>query len=446
METQNIEYKRSWHDDYLKWVCGFANAHGGKIYIGIDDAECVFGVLEYKELLEEIPNKVKNLMGISAEVNLLQKDGKNIVEIIVFPYSVPVSLRGRYYYRSGSVKQELTGSALNEFLLKRSGHTWDDVIEPRATIIEDIDEQTVEEFVRIATLENRLPTGVDHKNIEILFRKLKLTNKEGELTRAAILLFGKDPTRFFRCSILKIGRFRGVSLTDLIIHDQIEDNLFKMLDKTMELLRNKYLWSPVSYDGLVRKETLEIPDKALRETILNALIHKDYTSPSSINIRVYEPRVTVWNDGELTGLSVDDLKKEHDSYKRNPLLADIFYRAGYIEAWGRGTNIIVEECVKSGLDEPTFSLRQRGLEVSFNRNPMRLSDKGLEKPVVKLSERQQKAVDYIRTNGSINNKIYQNINNCSEATAKRDLKKLVETNLLKISGKTRKLIYVLIAQ
>jgi ATP-dependent DNA helicase RecG len=142
-EQQNIEYKSSWHDDYLKWIYGFANAQGDKIYIGKDDVGKVVGIENYKSLMDEIPNKIKNLMGITAKVNLLQEDSKDYIEIIVQPYSVPISLRGRYYCRSGSVKQELTGAALNEFLLKR----------------------------------------------------------------AAIILFGKNPCRFYPNVFVKIGRF-----------------------------------------------------------------------------------------------------------------------------------------------------------------------------------------------------------------------------------------------
>jgi ATP-dependent DNA helicase RecG len=127
-ESQNIEYKSSWHDDYLKWICGFANAQGGRIYIGKDDTGAVIGVEDSKRLMDDIPNKIKNLMGITAEVNLLEEDDKHFIEIVVQPYSVPISLRGRYYYRSGSVKQELTGTSLNEFLLKRAGLTWDEVV------------------------------------------------------------------------------------------------------------------------------------------------------------------------------------------------------------------------------------------------------------------------------------------------------------------------------
>jgi ATP-dependent DNA helicase RecG len=107
-ENLRNQYKSSWHEEYLDWICVFANAQGGKIYIGKDDNGNVVGIVDYKELMEKIPNKIKNLLGITAEVNLLQENGKHYIEIVVVPYSVPISLRGRYFYRTGSVKQELT--------------------------------------------------------------------------------------------------------------------------------------------------------------------------------------------------------------------------------------------------------------------------------------------------------------------------------------------------
>ena len=118
-EDQNIEYKESWHDDYLKWITGFANANGGTIFIGIDNEGNTVGVGDSHRLMEEIPNKVRNNLGILVEVNLQQTDGGDVIEIITPPYDVPISLRGRYYYRSGATKLELTGNPLTEFLLKK---------------------------------------------------------------------------------------------------------------------------------------------------------------------------------------------------------------------------------------------------------------------------------------------------------------------------------------
>ena len=172
-EQQNIEYKKSWHDDYLKWVCGFANAQGGVIFIGKDDNGTVVGIDGYKKLMDDIPNKIRNAIGIMIEVNLHEEAGKHFIEIVTHPYSVPISLRGRYYYRSGSTKQELTGASLNEFLLKKSGKTWDDVLESRASFV-DIDEKTVSIFLKASENAGRLPEN-EGLSLPELFEKLRLT-------------------------------------------------------------------------------------------------------------------------------------------------------------------------------------------------------------------------------------------------------------------------------
>jgi ATP-dependent DNA helicase RecG len=125
-EKQDTEFKSVRKDEYLEWVCGFTNANGGRIFVGIDNEGKVIGVENYEDLMELIPVKTRYLMGVAVEVNLLQKEDKYYIEVNVPKYSVPISLRGRYYYRSGSVKQELKGTALNEFLPKRVGLTWDD--------------------------------------------------------------------------------------------------------------------------------------------------------------------------------------------------------------------------------------------------------------------------------------------------------------------------------
>ena len=126
-ESQNIEYKESWHDEYLKWICGFANAQGGILYIGIDDNGVVRGVPNCKKLLEDIPNKVRNTLGIVVDVNSHQVEGCEYIEIIVEPQPYPISYYGEYHYCSGSTKQHLTGQQLNQFLMKRTGITWDSV-------------------------------------------------------------------------------------------------------------------------------------------------------------------------------------------------------------------------------------------------------------------------------------------------------------------------------
>jgi ATP-dependent DNA helicase RecG len=175
-ESQNIEYKSSWHEEYLDWICGFANAQGGKIHIGKDDNGNVIGIADYKDLMEKIPNKIKNQLGITAEVNLLQEDGKHYIEIVVTSYSIPISLRGRYFYRSGSVKQELTGAALNEFLLERIGKKWDSLPVPTAQV-EDLKPETFTFFKEKGIKSNRIDEDSRNDTPLQMLENLKLVNK-----------------------------------------------------------------------------------------------------------------------------------------------------------------------------------------------------------------------------------------------------------------------------
>jgi ATP-dependent DNA helicase RecG len=231
-EQQNIEYKSSWHDDYLKWICGFANAQGGQIYIGKDDEAHVVGLNDYKRLMDDLPNRIKNNLGITADVNLLQEEGVYYIEIVVQPYSVPISLRGRYYYRSGSVMQELTGASLNELLLKRAGLTWDELVEPRATFA-DIDEDSFRLYLQMAKEKGRMPE-MEGLTTEHIFEKLRLS-ENGQLKRAAIIMFGKDPVRFYPGAFVKIGRF-GKGDTDLRFQEVEEGNLIVLLRNVIEQL------------------------------------------------------------------------------------------------------------------------------------------------------------------------------------------------------------------
>jgi len=437
-EQQNIEYKSSWHDDYQKWICGFANAQGGRIYIGKDDDGKIIGVGDYKRLMDEIPNKIKNNLGITAEVNLLQDGGIHFIEIIVQPYSVPISLRGRYYYRSGSVKHELTGAALNEFLLKRIGHTWDDVIETRATM-DDIDEKTVKIFLRKAEEAGRLP-DIDGLSTAELLEKLRLM-KNGQLKRAAIVLFGKDPGSFYPNTFVKIGKFADNDF-EIRFQETEEGNIIQVLDKVLRTLDYKFLIRNISFEGMNRIETLEYPLPALREVLLNALIHRNYMGAPT-QIRVYDKKLFVWNDGGLPEtITLQQLKQFHSSHPRNPIIAEACFRGGLIDSWGSGIMKILDSCKAAELPTPEMNEKEGGFIVTL------FKDKFIEEELKKLglNERQIKAVLYVKEKGKITNGEYQEINDVSRRTATRDLLDLVEKfNIMVPEGAGAGNFYKLIA-
>jgi len=244
-ESHNTEYKESWRDEYLKWICGFANALGGKIYLGINDHGEVLGVSNSKKMMEDIPNKIVSFLGIVADVNLLRRNGKEYIEIIVFPSSVPISFKGAYYYRSGSTKQELKGNALHQFLLKRIGHTWDNLPCARADF-NDLDNEAIEYFIRRAATAKRITDKIKGDDTKLIIENLDLLTDDGKLKNAAILLFGKRPARFFPSVSFKIGRFIDGD-DDLRFQDIVEGNILQMADKVMDILKSKYLISPIQY-------------------------------------------------------------------------------------------------------------------------------------------------------------------------------------------------------
>ena len=374
-ESQNIEWKLSWHDDYLKWICGFANAQGGRLYIGKDDDGKVVGLKDARKLMDDLPNKIRDQLGLMPHINLLQEASREYMEIDVKPSSVPISLRGSYYWRSGSVKQELKGNVLTDFLLKKTGMTWDRIVEEKATL-EDIDEVAVERFKKDAEKAGRLP-DLFELSVESVLKKLRLLTREG-ITRAALVVFGKDPGEFYPNLFVKIGRF-GKSDVDLRFQEVCEGNLIQMHKEVLEQLEKKFLIKPVRFEGIQRIEELEYPVGALREMLLNALVHRNYLG-SMTQMKVYDNRLTLWNAGTLPEeLTIEQLFQTHESFPRNPLIADVCYKAGYIDSWGRGVEKIIDACRDQRLPAPQIFERSRGIVVELQGQAVELGDTSVKR-------------------------------------------------------------------
>ena len=426
-ETQNIEYKTIWKDEYLKWICGFANAQGGTLYIGKDDNGNVVGVKDAKKLLEELPNKITTILGIVTPVNLHQTEQGDYIEIIVDSHPNPVNYKGEYHYRSGSTKQELKGAALDKFLLQKQGKHWDAVSIPNVTVA-DLKPETFDFFRKRGVKSKRLDEDVLTDTNDVLLNNLKLTDN-GYLKRAALLLFHPDPEKYVSGAYIKIGFFRTDS--DLLFQDEIHGNLFEQVEKTMDLLFTKYIKAMISYEDIYRVETYEYPKDALREALLNAVAHKDYTGPYPIQISVYDNKIMIWNYGKLPeNWTVEDLLDKHSSQPRNPDIATTFFRSGYVESWGRGMDKMRNLCLEAKIPLPQLSCKGNDFWTVFRKDIYNKED--LSK--LGLSDRQIKAVLYVKEHGRITNKEYQAIDKASERTASRELSELIKANLLEQGG------------
>jgi len=419
-EQQNIEYKITWHDEYLKWICGFANAQGGKIYIGMDDGGNIVGIPDFKKLLEDIPNKVRDILGIVVDVNLLTSSGNNVLEIVVESYPYPVNYKGQYHYRSGSTKQELKGTALNKFLLEKTGKHWDGIPVP-SVLVSDLKKDSFIRYKGKAVKSKRVDAEVLNDSDDLLLNDLQLV-ENGLLKRAAILLFHPQPEKYIQGAYLKIGFFH--SDDDLAFQDEIHGNLMEQIDKADDLLRTKYVTYAISYSGMSRIEKPPFPEKAIREALLNAIAHKDYADGTPIQISVYADHIIFWNPGQLPeNWTVEDLKTKHPSKPFNPDIANALFRCGDIEAWGRGTLKMIGESIIYKTLPPEFNFHLSGFMVTFFKDARTaLSHKGLADNLITL-------VEYVLENGEVTNSKAQQLLKISKRTASRYLTELEGTYL-----------------
>ena len=364
-EKHIIEYKRQWDDEWLKWLCGFANADGGTLYIGISDKQHIIGVDNSKKLMEDIPNKIVSKLGIYPDVRLLEEDGKEIIEIDVAPSQESVLLDGVLYKRVGATNQIVKGQALKDFYARKLNATWDSRIIRGATL-DDIDPEAIKYFLLKGIDKGRLPKESVDDSVEKVLKNLEVMTDDDELTLAALLLFGKNPQHYCLNARIKIGRF-GHSQAALMNQDLIDGDLIRMADRVMEALDAKYLIRPIHYEGMQRREPMELPEEGLREILYNLEIHKDYNGPDSL-IRVFDDRITFWNQGSLpAGITPESIFQPHDSQPRNRLIANAFYMAGFVEAWGRGYELITEAFTKEGLEVPTIEEEFGGVRVIVKR-------------------------------------------------------------------------------
>lgn len=431
-ENQNIEWKESWRDEYLKWICGFANAIGGKIYIGMDDNGKVTGIHDAKKLLEDIPNKVRDVLGIIVDVNLLEENGLEYIEIDVPPYSNPINYKGQYHYRSGSTKQELKGAALNRFILQRTGRHWDEFPIERAKI-EDLSASALNRFRKEAARSGRVDEGVLNDTTEHLLCDLRLIDDNtNHLNRAALLLFHPDPEKFVNGAYIKIGFFRD-DKGNLEFQDEVHGSLMEQVDKAMDLIKTKYLIYRISYEGISRRETPQFPIEAIRESLMNCVAHKEYASAVPIQISVFPDHITFWNAGQLPeNWTTEKLFESHPSSPYNPLIANTFFRSGDIESWGRGYKRILEAVSAYRLLPPKLEMLS-GLMITY------YTDVRSQLLAQRIDERYISVIEYVAENGRVTNSDVQNLLGVSKPTASRILQQM--NDWLEMQGKVGKGTY-----
>ncbi|MBI4917245.1 MAG: putative DNA binding domain-containing protein [Acidobacteria bacterium] len=375
-EGTTLEFKKSTGElrAAMAALCGMLNAAGrGKVIFGVTDDGAVVGQEFAEKTLEEIANESRKLEP-KAEVTTTRLDlpsGRTVVIVEARAAEPgPFTFDGRPYLRVGRTTQRMSRDEFDQRVADRlhARKPWDGW-PAQGWTIEELDAAEIRSAVRDAVATKRLFAAPDEPPVQVL-RRLDLLDGD-RLTRAAVILFGENDRVTFPVGELRLARFAGTTKSEFLDNRQYDGNAFHLLDLAERFLRETVPVASRFVPGqMARIDIPRYPPLAVREALINGLIHRDYSvGGGALSLGIYDDRLEVTSTGPLPpGVTVEKLKGLHDSVPRNPLVATTFHRRGLIERWGRGTNKIIEECERAGCPAPDFE--DTGLSVVVRFRPV----------------------------------------------------------------------------
>lgn len=446
-ESNVLEFKKSTGQRSLamQTVCAFLNSDvGGTLLFGVTDAGKIIG--------QEISDKTSR--EIAGELDKIEPHadfkvehisvgvGKHVMVLSVKPgKNKPYSYDGRAYVRNQSTTRQASREEYIHMLQDSQETTvsWEKLTTNKCTL-KDLDKKRIQYVVRMAIANGRLPEEAEKVSSSEILEKLELLNKE-RITNAAVILFCKTELKQFMQSSVQLARFEGLTKSVFLDRKDLRGNLFDMLEDTMKFLTFALPISGKIVDGsLARIDTPAIPFKVLREGVLNALIHRDYSMEgASVDVAIYDDRVEIDSPGRLpSGIKLSDLTKRHKSIRRNKLIANVLHVSGMIEKWGRGTLEMIELCKQSGNPAPTFEESTGSFIVTFPlKEPLSSSYRALTSSV-QLTDRQQEIVKILKSGVMSTEQIMSHMETPPALrTVQLDLSNLKRLMVIDSTGKAR---------
>jgi ATP-dependent DNA helicase RecG len=356
-ESTTLELKRSTGElrEAMQTLCAFANNKGGRVLIGVKPSGEIVGQQASDQTLHEIAaSREKFEPPIEFDVERVEVEADRSVLVLSVPAandSVPFTYDGRAFERVGNMTRKMPQERYEALLLERthSKRRWENQVADELTI-KDIDREEVFRILKIIEAGGRL-SGPSARNLPDALDRLGL-RKDGQLLRAAVVLFGKTFMPDYPQCELRMARFRGVTKAEFMDQRSVRGPAFKLLEEAQLFCQRHFpLPAKIVPTQLRRVETPLIPPDAMREILVNALIHRDYsTAGGAMFLAIFDDRVEVSSTGTYPrGITPERLTRDHLSVLRNPIIADTFHRTGLIERWGRGTNRVAEMCEAAGI-------------------------------------------------------------------------------------------------
>jgi len=362
-ESEQLEFKRS-SAQFARageTLCAFANSRGGQVLVGVGPDGSVVGQTLADKTFQELAQMLRRFdPPIAVETERVPVGAKGL-EVLVLKTacasdSLPCAYDGRPYQRAGTTTSVMPQESYQRILRERmhSRHRWENEVVDAA--IEELDTQDIRRTIQTGIAGGRLAADTSADDLTDVLDRLGLRVR-GSLVNAAVVVFGRKFLPHHPQCQLRLARFRGTDKNEFADQRQLHGHAFELLSEAMRFLTRHLPVAGRIESGLFERidEPL-FPPVALREALVNAFCHRDYSQAGgAVSVAIYDDRLEIWSSGELPlGMKVEDLKREHLSRPRNPLIAEVFYRRGLVERWGRGTQKIVELCLRAGHPEPEF--------------------------------------------------------------------------------------------
>lgn len=453
-ESEELEFKKSTGllSKAMPTVCAFLNSStGGIVLFGVTDDGKIVGQEVSDSTRKEIAlelHKIEPHADVKVEYVSVATNRFVIVLTVNEGILPPYVYDGRPFKRNQSTTQRMSQEKYINMLHNRTALSiaWDGLATNDCTI-KDLDSNRIRQVVATAVSEKRLPRESLHSSIDEILKKFGLILRH-KLVNAAVVLFCKNEQKQFMQSTMKLARFKGTTKSEFLDEKFSKGNVFDLYDQAMIFLGN-YLpvGARIEPGSPFRVTTPAIPYQVLREAVINALCHRDYSLESgSIGIAIYDDRVEITSAGKLPSpIKLNDLTKKHESFPRNKLIAGVLYACHMIERWGRGTQEMVELCKKAGNPVPHFEEISGSLWVTLPLKEQ-IPRTTLERlSPIQLTDRQKEILDVLKGGPLSRKQIMSKLEKpLSGRTMQAELLALKKLGLILPEGKTRAIVWVLL--
>lgn len=458
-ESDAVEFKKSTgllHAAF-KTVCAFLNGSGGIILIGVTDHGKIIGQEISDATKREIAKEIADIEpSAQSQITVNYVKLENNKQVIVIKVDagnhIPYVYDGRPFHRIQSTSPRMPQHRYEQLIIERGqlNHAWDELTAANTYDLHKLDADLILSVVNVAIKNKKLPASAVLEGSSKLLERFKLI-KGGKIINAAAVLFGKGLFPEYPQCQIKLARFKGLDKREFLDNSQIYGNLFELLDQGELFIKRHLPTAAKIVPGQMRRiETPLVPFDAIREALLNALCHRDYSiRGSAVYVAIYDDRMELYSHGGLLpGVTLEKIKQGF-SRPRNHRIADVLHKCGYIEAWGRGIQNIIELCKEADIPEPQFIVDEFEFKVVFNF-PYNITNRDIlsaeQKVVFKPSVRQQEILNILQSSGAISlkelaDKLSQKP---AERTLRDDLGKLKRQGLIKSLGHTKNTVWAIV--